>query len=135
MFKKGGGDRKICKQQMWRRRRVQGQGGWCCWFRGEKEAAGDGLVGAGPCSKVGFSNGCHSFQQLVHVAGWHSSEPCFQPLGLLVAGEDFLLQHISAGLVLGGGKMSSWAKAKEWRKDSWGFISGPNAGVRFAGVI
>lgn len=39
--------------------------------------------------------------------------------GLLVAGKDSLLEHISAGLVLGSRKIWSWAKAKELSKDKW----------------
>lgn len=46
-------------------------------------------------------------------------QSCVSSWGLLVAQEDSLLEHISAGLVLGGGKIWSWAKAKEWSKDSW----------------
>lgn len=61
------------------RRRVQGQGGWCCSFRGKKESVADRVVGAG--------------QQLlqwlsllptvrVHAAGWHGLQPGFQPVAL-----------------------------------------------------
>lgn len=35
-----------------RRRRVQGRGGWCGWFRCKKKMAGDSVVGTGPLLKV-----------------------------------------------------------------------------------
>lgn len=31
-----------------RRRRVQGQGRWCSWFRCKKKVAGDRVAGTGP---------------------------------------------------------------------------------------
>jgi len=79
VFKKGGGDRKIAGNRCGERRRVQGQGGWCCSFRGKKESVADRVVGAG--------------QQLlqwlsllptvrVHAAGWHGLQPGFQPVAL-----------------------------------------------------
>lgn len=35
-----------------RRRRVQGQGGWCSWFRCKKKVAGDSVVGTGLLLRV-----------------------------------------------------------------------------------
>lgn len=100
-----------------RRRRVQGQGGWCGGFRCKKRVARDKVAGAGPPLKVHLKWPWLSFI-LEHVAGWQSSELHFQP-GAPGCTEDSLLEHISAELVLQGGKIWFWAKAKEWSKDSW----------------
>lgn len=99
------------------------------------KVAGDRVVGASPHLKVCFLNGLAFFVVVVSARGRLAQfRVRFQP-GLLVAGEDSLLGHISAGLVLEGGEIQSWAKAKEGSKDSQGFISDPDMGVSFAGVF
>ena len=77
-----------------RRRKVQGQGGWCGWFRCKKKVVGDRVAGTGPYLKV-CSNGCgFFFSLLAHMAGWHSSKLRFQ-LGTLGCREDSILEHLS----------------------------------------
>lgn len=116
-------------------RRVQGQGEWCCSFRGKKEWVADGMAGAG--QRLAAAPPVAVAAPSIAGALWQVGTVCshVSSLQLWVAGGDDFLRRVSAGFVLGGGKIHSWAEAKEWKKDSRGFISGPNTGERFTGVI
>lgn len=103
-----------------RRRTVQGQGGWCSWFRCKKKVAGDSVVGTGLLLRASSQKAVEFFcvSLLVHVAGWQTLELWLQPEGSWLQRK--FLEHMSAGLVLRGEKIWPWAKAKQWSKDSWG---------------
>lgn len=80
------------------------------------------MVGTGPLLKVSSQMAVDFLFFFIVSARGRLAEfrAVFTAPGLLVAEEVSLLDHMSAGLVLRGKKIWPWAKAKEWRKDSWG---------------
>lgn len=100
VFKKGGGDRKICMQQMWREKESSGSRRMVllvCLFRGKKGSVADGMAGAGqrlaaaPPEAVAAPSIAGVLWQVGTVC---SHVSCLQ---LWVAGGDDLLRRISAG--------------------------------------
>lgn len=121
-FKKGGGDRKICRQQMWKEKESSGTRRMMWLVQVQKEDGWRQRGGNWATFESVFSNGCgFSFFFFIVSARGRLAEfrAVFTAPGLLVAEEVSLLDHMSAGLVLRGEKIWPWAKAKEWSKDSW----------------
>lgn len=83
-FKKGGGDRKICRQQMWKEKESSGTRRMMWLVQVQKEDGWRQRGGNWATFESVFSNGCgfsFFFSLLVHEAGWQSSELCLQLQG------------------------------------------------------
>lgn len=121
-FKKGGGDRKICRQQMWKEKESSGTRKMVQLVQVQKEGGWRQRGGIWATFESVFSKGCGFlfFLFIVSPCGWLAElRAMITAQGLLFA-EEVSLEHMSAGRVLRGEKIWPWAKAKEWSKDSWG---------------